>query len=124
MVAEYDWRLHEQLTRMQETDGNLHRFYCWASWRKLRAHVLEELHNECQDCLHKSPAQFTPAECVHHVREVEDEPGWALQEFVPDGNGGQMRQLVPLCHECHDLRHGRFRWRPRQQQPELTPERW
>ena len=124
MTGEYDWRLHDRLTRMLEADGNLHRFYCWASWRRLREHVLDELHHECQDCLRKEPARYTPAECVHHVREVEDEPGWALQEFVPDGNGGTMRQLVPLCHECHDARHGRFRWRPRRKEPELTPERW
>ena len=125
MATEYDAKLHATLMRMLETDGNLHRFYCWAAWRRLRAHVLAEMHGECYDCLHKSPARYTPAECVHHVREVEGEPGWALSEFIPDGKGGQVRQLVPLCHECHDIRHGRFAGREIQRDTApLTPERW
>lgn len=126
MANEYDSRLADTLTRMLETDGNLHRFYCWSAWRHLRAHVLAEFHGECYDCLQRSPARYTPAECVHHVREVEDFPGWALTEYIPDGQGGTMRQLVPLCHECHDLRHGRFKGRPRDNTctAPLTAEWW
>lgn len=126
MGASYDWQLHRKLTRMQEERGSLHLFYCCAPWQRLRAHVLGELHHECQDCLAKSPARYVPAECVHHVHEVEHEPGWALTEFVPDEAGNPTRNLVPLCHECHDARHGRFRGRARRRDDasELTPERW
>lgn len=126
MGAEYDWRLHATLTSMMERDGSLHRFYCRAAWRHLRDRVMDEFHNECADCRDASPARYAPAECVHHVHEADAEPGWALSEWVPDGRGGMERNLVPLCHECHDRRHGRFRGRPRRTEShaELTAERW
>lgn len=125
MAIEYDWRLHRRLTSMMETSGNLHLFYCCAPWRRLRAHVLEEFHGECYDCMHMEPARYTPAECVHHVHEVESEPGWALSEYVPDEAGNPVRNLVPLCHRCHDKRHDRFMGRRRRPDvAELTPERW
>lgn len=125
-APEYDWRLHQDLTAMMESGEGLHRFYCRASWRRLRASVLAEFHGECADCLREAPARYTPAECVHHVHEVEDEPGWALSAYVPDGRGGVERNLVPLCHRHHDERHGRFAGRPRRccDAPDLTPERW
>ena len=127
MPVSYDWKLHAELMRMADEDPTLHRFYCRASWRRLRAHVLEEFHGACADCLDKSPAEYTPAECVHHVLEVQDKPGWALTEMVPDSKGSETRNLVPLCHECHDRRHGRFAGEARQREPTeppLTPERW
>lgn len=123
-MVEHDGRLADSLRRMLETDGSLHRFYCWAAWRRLRAHVLEESHHECHDCLLESPARYTPAECVHHVLEVEDHPGWALSEYVPDGNGGTMRNLVALCHEHHDMRHDRFRGRSRDGGATPLTEEW
>lgn len=125
MASEYDWELHRKLTTMRETDPSLHLFYCCAPWRNLRAKVLAETHGECLDCLNASPARYVPAECVHHVHEVADEPGWALSEWVPDESGNPERNLVPLCHACHDARHNRFRGRVRKEdEAPLTPERW
>ena len=122
----YDWQLHHKLLRMREGDPTLHLFYCCAPWRHLRAKVLEEHHGECYDCAHAEPARYVPAECVHHVHEVDTEPGWALSEWVPNGQGEMELNLLPLCHECHDKRHDRFKGRQRRDDSAiaLTPERW
>lgn len=128
MADGYDWQLHARLRAMQETDGgSLHRFYCWAAWRRLRAQVMSECHGECVDCLAESPARYTPAECVHHVHEVDSEPGYALSPWVPAPGGERVRNLVPLCHRHHDERHGRFADRMRRSETAgvpLTIERW
>ena len=124
----YDWALHRRLREMQERDGSLHKFYCWKSWVHLRQRILAEGHRECVDCLAESPARYTPADCVHHVHEVEDEPGWALSEWATLPDESRERNLVPLCHRHHDERHGRFcraeRSRAPSAPPPLTVERW
>lgn len=125
----YDWALHARLKSELERDGDCHRFYNRGPWRRLRLKVLRESHWECADCMALTPARLTPATCVHHAHEVEDEPGWALTEWVPDGHGGVERNLWPLCHDCHDRRHGRYAGMPLEQRfrrssPELTDEWW
>ena len=131
MSSEYDWQLHRRIREMQQRDGNVHKFYCWRAWVRLRAKVLAEGHYECVDCLAESPSRYTRAECVHHVHEVEDEPGWALTQTLTGPDNISERNLVPLCHRHHDLRHGRFCHEPRGSRsggpgptPPLTVERW
>lgn len=130
MPSAYDWQLHHRIREMQQRDGTIHKFYCWKAWVRLRAKVLAEGHYECVDCLAESPAKYTRAECVHHVHEVEREPGWALTQWVGPQNSGEPN-LVPLCHRHHDLRHGRFCHAPRSHGSTggtggvpLTIERW
>ena len=127
MAAEgtYDQELHAKLVALREQYGDDRAFYWMAAWRRLRERMLERGHHECVDCLAKSPARYTPADTVHHVRHVDTFPGYALSEQVPDGRGGLEPNLVPLCHDCHDLRHGRMKWRAQAAtaQP-LTVERW
>lgn len=125
----YDWALHARLVAEMERDGDCHRFYNRSAWRRLRRRVLDESHGECWDCAHATPARFVPATCVHHQHEVEREPGWALTEWVPDGHGGLERNLWPLCHDCHDRRHGRYAGLPPSERfkagpPPLTEEWW
>ena len=123
--AGYDWDPHRRVMELREQYGDDRGFYWMRAWRHLRERILRDGHRECVDCLAKSPARYTEADTVHHVRFVEDWPGYALSEFVPDGMGGTERNLVPLCHDCHDLRHGRIKYRPSRgaAQP-LTIERW
>lgn len=59
---------------------------------------------ECQDC--KARGRYAPATAVHHIKPLSVSPELALT----DSN------LISLCNECHERRHGRG--------PELTPERW
>ena len=124
-VPTYDARLAARLRARRERDHTDKAFYDSAAWRKLRAKVLDEFHHECQDCLAKSPARYTRAVHVHHEAHVETLPGWALSETYVDGSGRVARNLVPLCHDCHDARHERVGHRPRDCEGDtITPERW
>ncbi len=124
MLPTYDEELAERLASERARYGNNRRFYKRAEWRHLRASVIAEFRGCCADCLERSPSVVTPATCVHHEMTVEDWPGWALSEWYVDQGGVLRRQLWPLCHECHDRRHGRQgRWFKNTKEP-LTPERW
>lgn len=124
MVPEYDWDLDRYLRRMWEVRHNHRLFYQSAAWRRLRQHVLEEFHYESQDELLQSPARYVRATCVHHDRYVYNFPGWALSEFWVDDAGIVRRNLIPLSHEAHDLRHGRTHIGNRGPVFELTREMW
>lgn len=111
-----------QWIRELEARGKLWEFYQTLEWRRLRAEVIAEFHNQCTDCLAKSPAVLTRPTTVHHVREVKDRPDLALSKSYRDADGSMKRQLVPLCDECHNARHGRFHGaKPK---PQLNDERW
>ena len=77
----------------------VYRFYQTDEWKDLRLDVLEELHNECQDCLLQG--KYTRADCVHHHNEVKDRPELALSKHYTDAQGKKQRQLIPLCNTCH-----------------------
>jgi 5-methylcytosine-specific restriction protein A len=121
----YDPELARRLKAERERDGHNRKFYKSVAWRALRTRVLAEFHGECQDCLAKSPARYTPATCVHHEQHVDTHPGWALSETYTGKDGMERRNLVPLCHACHDRRHGRDpgSFAPKKSKP-LTDERW
>ena len=120
----YDVDLARRLATELAHDGHNRRFYKRVQWRALRASVLARYHGECQDCLAKSPARYSPATCVHHEAHVDEHPGWALSETYTDTNGIEHVNLVPLCHECHDLRHGRWQGRTHDTTRDITQERW
>ena len=100
--------------------NQLWRFYKTPDWLSLRARVLSEFHNECQECL--KHGRVTRAKFVHHINEVKHRPDLALCEFYTDRDGTVKRNLVPLCHECHDKAHGRFCGG--EYRPQLNKERW
>ncbi len=78
-------------------------FYKSDDWLELRADVLEELHNECQECLKQG--KVTTAECVHHINEVRVKPSLALSKYYTDKQGDKQRNLIPLCNSCHNVMH-------------------
>jgi 5-methylcytosine-specific restriction endonuclease McrA len=96
-------------------------FYQTDEWKELRADVLEELHNECQDCL--LHGRYTEADCVHHHNEVRHRPDLALSKYYTDAQGQRQRQLIPLCNTCHNIRHEKLmKW---QSKDKFTnEERW
>lgn len=99
-------------------DDDLHRFYNNKRWLKKRNEVLELDHFECQDC--KLKGNYTKATMVHHNQYVKNHPDLALEIWYIF-NGKLYRNLISLCHSCHELRHGH---RVKETFKPITEERW
>lgn len=100
-------------------DDNLHAFYTSADWLKLRAKVLTADHFECQRC--KARGKYTKATTVHHINYVRKHPDLALADTYTDRDGQQRRNLLSLCHDCHEEVHG---YRQKKRKKPITEERW
>lgn len=98
-------------------EDRLDKFYNSPQWRKLRKEVIAENKNECQDC--KAKGYYTKANTVHHQQYVRKHPRLALSRTYTF-KGKEYINLVPLCHDCHEQRHG---YRQREKKP-VTEERW
>ena len=83
---------------------NIHRFYTWGKWKALREQVLELDKYECQLC--KKRGKYTKATTVHHVNYVKKHPDKALEIWY-SFRGEKRRNLISLCHDCHEEVHGR-----------------
>lgn len=107
----------EYLKQLLKT-GDYRKFYRIRAWRMLRKQVLSDDHNECQSC--KAKGMYTKADTVHHVKYVHKHPDLTLSKHYIDDDGKKQRQLVSLCHRCHDLhhKHGNKPKKP------VTIERW
>ncbi|UWH93817.1 MAG: NinG protein [Bacteriophage sp.] len=98
--------------------NDIHRFYVWIRWKQVRQQVLKMDHNECQRC--REHHRYTAATTVHHVNYVKRHPEMALDIWY-EWHGVKKRNLISLCHECHEAVHG---YRKPQKQEPLTEERW
>ena len=100
-------------------DANkLHDFYICSAWLKLRAEVLEEHKSECQHC--KQKGFYKKADTVHHVQYVRKHPELALSKTYIY-KGIEHKNLIPLCHDCHERTHD---YRRKNIKKPLTEERW
>lgn len=97
---------------------DIHRFYVWGPWKKVRREVLQMDHGECQRC--KAKKIYTKATTVHHVNYVKKHPDMALEIWY-EWHGVRKRNLVSLCHDCHEAVHG---YRKPEKKKTLTEERW
>ena len=97
---------------------DVHRFYTWSKWLRVRKQVLEMDKHECQDC--KKRGMYKKADTVHHNRFLKKYPDQALEIWYTF-QGKRYRNLVSLCHDCHEARHG---YRKKQEGKPLTEERW
>ncbi len=98
--------------------NDIHRFYTWSKWLKVRGEVLKEDKYECQDC--KEKGIYTKATTVHHDNFVRKHPELALEKnYVYDGK--TKRNLISLCFNCHEARHG---YRKKNKHKLITEERW
>ncbi len=97
---------------------DIHRFYIWGQWKNVRARVLEMDHNECQRC--KAKKMYKKATTVHHVNYVKRHPELALEIWY-EWYGKKKRNLISLCHDCHEAVHG---YRKKEGKKPLTEERW
>lgn len=109
--------LSDWISRLIKED-KLYKFYKSKEWIKLKNKVMQEHHNECLWC--KERGKVTKAETVHHIQFVKKYPALALSEYYVY-RGRQYRNLVPLCHECHDKAHERMGYKKRKQ---FNQERW
>lgn len=98
--------------------NNLHAFYTCSEWLRLREEVLQEYKHECQKC--KGRGFYTKATHVHHVQYVRKHPELALSKTYIY-NGKQYKNLIPLCHNCHEEEHDH---RQKTKKKPLTEERW
>jgi len=98
--------------------NNLHMFYTCSEWLHLRDEVLEEYKHECQHC--KARGYYKKANTVHHVQYVRKHPELALSKTYIY-NGKEYKQLIPLCHDCHERAHA---YRVKNKKKPLTEERW
>ncbi len=100
-------------------EDRLHQFYTSWVWLQLRSAVLAADHGECQVC--KKRGKYTRATTVHHVRYVRQHPELALSQTFVDSDGQEKRNLISLCHNCHEEIHG---YRHQGRSSPLTQERW
>ena len=98
--------------------NNIHAFYVSTYWLNLRTDVLDEYKHECQHC--KAKGFYTKANHVHHVQYVKKHPRDALSK-VYIFQGKVRQNLIPLCHNCHEIVHG---YRQKEKEKPLTIERW
>lgn len=63
---------------------------------------------------------YMKATTVHHVNYVKKHPDMALEIWY-EWHGVRKRNLVSLCHDCHEAVHG---YRKPEKKENLTEERW
>lgn len=100
-----------------------HKFYTWGRWLQVREAVLQMDRHECLRCRERH-RRYRRADTVHHVNRFKDRPELALEVYYGDPAGhGKRRNLISLCHECHEEAHGYRRGEGLEAEP-LTAERW
>lgn len=72
----------------------LDKFYKSYIWKKARKIILERDEYLCQRCLHET-GQPIPADTVHHIVHLKDDPSKALDE----------NNLISVCFSCHNELH-------------------
>lgn len=98
------------------------RFYKWGRWLDVREDVLKADHWECVNCKAKYH-RYRPGTIAHHVNHLKDRPDLALEKFFVDpATHEKRRNLVSLCHDCHEEAHG-FR-KLQRIETAMTEERW
>lgn len=109
------------------TEKDIKQFYNSKRWKIKRNDILKRDHYECQDCLKRikdaaiNGVQLAAVErkirCaqeVHHIKELREHPELALDD----------NNLISLCIECHNIRHGRYPKKIIRRKPRLTEEKW
>lgn len=99
-------------------EENIHGFYVWGKWKAKRKEVLRLDKNECQ--IFRRRGKYTRATTVHHVKYVKKHPELALEIWYTF-KGKRQRNLISLCHDCHEEVHG---YRKKDKKEPLTEEKW
>ena len=109
------------------TDKEVKHFYNKSEWKCKREQILSRDFYECQDCrrrleeasekgivLHGEDRTIRAANEVHHIKELKEYPELALV----------YENLISLCTQCHNIRHGRSPHRFVKRKKRLTEEKW
>ena len=109
------------------TDNEVKQFYNGKKWKLKREDILKRDHYECQDCvarlrnaavneeqLHGDDRKIRRATEVHHIKELREHPELSLDD----------ENLISLCTQCHNIRHGRYVKRFVKKKKRLTEEMW
>ena len=99
--------------------NDIHKFYTWRAWRRVRAKALRLDHMECRRCREKKKT-YVKATTVHHVNHVKERPDLALEVWYVF-RGVKKRNLVSLCDQCHLEVHG---YRIPEEKTAGLDERW
>ena len=102
--------------------NRLDKFYNDYYWRRLAHTVLTEQHNECQHC--KARGKYTRATIVHHVNYLRKRPDLAYSRTYIDSNGREQKQLIALCHDCHEQIHQRGAYKAQSAKKFTNEEKW
>lgn len=97
-------------------------FYNSRAWRRLAHSIMHEQHNECQVC--KSHGRYSKAIVVHHVCYLRKCPDLAYSRTYTDTEGKEHKQLIALCHDCHERIHGRGAYKSQSKDKFTNEEKW
>lgn len=111
--------MNEGVIKKLIAEGRVHEFYVSPEWHHLRSAVLADDKHECQMC--KAHGIYTPATTVHHINYLRKRPDLALSRYYIGADGEQHRNLISLCHDCHEKIHG---YRQKEKPKPVTNERW
>lgn len=101
--------------------------YNSTEWKHKRLEILERDCYECQDCrkriedaykdkkeLSVRDRKIRRAEEVHHIKEIREFPELAFKNY----------NLISLCKQCHNIRHGRNPYKFIRKKKRVTEEKW
>lgn len=111
----------QQIKHMINTDS-LHAFYNSRSWRRLSHEIMRTQHNECQAC--KERGKYSRAVVVHHVNYIRKRPDLAYSRTYVDCEGNEHKQLIALCHDCHEKIHERGAYKKINKNKFVNEEKW
>jgi len=110
---------------MKDHYGKTKSFYLTKAWRRVRRYVLREYHYECAICRDKPGHPHVKAEIVHHIYHLDQYPQYGLLEYIPDPvTGAPVRNLLPVCKQCHETVCHPERLTHVSVIDPVTPERW
>ena len=109
------------------TEKEKKKFYNSKQWKAKRIEILDRDRHECQDCrkrlqeavknnvvLSAEERKIRQANEVHHIKELSEEPDMALDD----------NNLISLCTQCHNERHGRTVKKFAKKKEPVTEEKW
>lgn len=97
-----------ELVRYITSLKDINQFYHLAIWKQLRVKLIQQAHNECENCRQRGKITTRSRNHgleLHHHFPLKEYPQYALSEYVIDEDGNKVKNLVVLCAGCHLEQH-------------------